>query len=106
MLIGSIIIGAVWLGWIRRQAILRTGRSICADLHKRGIQLSGEELELLFGRLMWNPSAAVEADVCPESRAVKEQHIQTLVRFLVVVRGCFWTLTTIAVVSFLWVHRF
>src|SRR5215469_7443018 len=92
MLVGLMVVCTVWLYWLRRQIVCRTFRAIHGDLKKRNIELSPYEMQLLHGQLAWNQGAVAENEPEAELRAVKEQHVRSLEKFLLLIRTCLWIL--------------
>ena len=102
MVIG-ILIPCLALGWFRGRAIGKAYRAIYADLKKAGIDPSKADLQLLIGQLNRNPKAVLETESSAEARAIKQQHVESLLAFTKVCRRCFYVLVAvgaIAVVSF------
>ena len=92
MLVSLMVISTVWLYWLRRRIVSRTFRAIRGDLKKRNIELSPYEMQLLQGQLAWNQGAVMEREPEAELRAVKEQHVRSLKKFLLLIRTCLWIL--------------
>ena len=106
----ALLIPCLTLGWFRGKAIGRAYRAIYADLKKAGIDLSKADLQLLIGLLNRNPRAALDTESSSEARAIKQQHVESLLVFTKLCRRCFYVLVAvgvIAVVSFphLWPRK-
>jgi hypothetical protein len=97
MLVALLVVCTVWLYWLRRQIICRTFRAIYQELKKRRVELSPYEMQLLQGQLAWNQGAILEREPQAELRAVKEQYVRSLEKFLLLIRTCLWILFSVGV---------
>jgi hypothetical protein len=95
----SLLIPCLTLGWFRGRAIGRAYRAIYADLKKAGTDLSKADLQLLIGQLNRNPRAVLETESSPEVRAIKQQHVESLLEFTRFYRRCFYVIVAVGVVA-------
>src|SRR6266478_3084535 len=95
----SLLIPGLTLGWFRGRAIGRAYGAIYADLKKAGIDLSKADLQLLIGQLNRKPKAVLETESSPEARAIKQQHVDSLLAFTKLYRRCFYVLLALGVIA-------
>ena len=81
IVIGLIVIPGLGFGWLRGRAIGITYRGMCADLQNAGVELSPNDLHLLFQQLTRNPRSVVDSENHPEALAIKKRRVESFIAY-------------------------